>query len=261
MVKFSLDQVIRELMIELGESSENKYARYLQHGISGLREFNFDLSANNGGSPTCVYLNVNDNQTADLPKDYINYVKIATIDCHGNIHSLGLNNSMAFNNAVDSCGNPIAVVPVSNSSSNDNAFFTGGSWDGYADNFRNGELVGRLFGIGGGSNPFGYYRINTSTGQIQLGSVTTELIFLEYLSDLSLVDGEYFVHPYCVETLKSYIYWKINLRNPRQSGNVKGEARQEYFNEYFRSKARFYSMNEREWLDTFRKINTAATKF
>ncbi len=262
MVTFSLDQVVRELMIEAGHSNENQYARYLQHGISGLREFNFDLDANNNGSPTCVYLPINDNLTVDLPADYINYVRIATIDANGQIHSLGLNNNMAFNNAVNACGDPIgAPTPSTTSGNQADAFLFGGTWDGYADNWRNGELMGRMFGIGGGTNASGYYRIDRAKGQIQLGAIHQTTLFLEYLSDLSLIDGEYFVHPYAVEALKCYIYWKTNLRNARQSGNVKQEARQEYFNEFFRAKARFNSMTTQEWIDGFRGQNKAAPKF
>ncbi len=261
MVTFSLDQVVRELMIESGEANENKYARYLQHGISGLREFNFDLDANNNGSPTCVYLPINDNLTVDLPADYINYVRIATIDANGQIHSLGLNNNMAFNNAVDSCGDPIAAPTPSTTNGNQAASFVGGTWDGYADNWRNGEMLGRMYGIGGGASAVGYFRIDRAKGQIQLGGINQTSLFLEYLSDLSLVDGEYFVHPYAVECLKAYIFWKTNLRNTRQSGNVKAEARQEYFNEYFRAKARFNSMTTTDWLNSFRGQNKAAPKF
>ncbi len=261
MVKLTLDQVIRELMISSGDTTENKYARYLQCGINGLREFNFDISQGSTGSPTCAYLTVNDNQTVDLPNDYVNYIKIAVIDGNGQIHSLGLNESMAFNNAVDSCGNPIAAIPNTVTNTPSSAYFFLANTDGYADNFRNGEMTGRFFGIGGGTNPYGYYKVNTSTNQIQLGCTNTGTIFLEYLSDLTLVDGEYLVHPYSVAALKRFIRYEIIEMNDRISDATKERARIEKYNEMAKSKARFNSFNVTEWTAAFRSGNLAAPKF
>lgn len=277
MVKFNLDSVIRELMLEMGENNENKYARMLQHGISGLREFNFDLAQGSNGVPTSVILPVNDNLTVNLPADYINYVRIGILDNLGNLLQLGLNNDMRHAGATNACGNPVnykqSTVPNVNTITYPALEEGGGSlgqgtlvsafltWDGYADNFRNGELTGRFFGIGGGTNPYGYYRIDMEKGQILLGSVGACEIFLEYLSDLQLINGEYFVHPYMVEALKCYIYWKMNSRNERKSGLVKQESRHEYYNELDRAKARFNQHSVTEWMSAFRFSNKASPRF
>ncbi len=262
MVKYTVDQIIREFMIEVGDSNENKYARYLQHAISGLREFNFDLAQGSDGVPTPALLTINDNQTVDLPKDFINYTAIGVLDAAGTLHSLGLNNAMRRDNTVNNCGDPTLPAPLTGNQSV-NGMFGGAliSWEGFADNFRNGEVVGRFFGIGGGTNAYGYYRINKQTAQIELGGVNATLIYLEYLSDLQFVGGEYLVHPFCVEALKCYMYWKMNSRNDRKSGVAKQESRQEYFNEFARAKARFNSFTVDEWRDSFRRYNMQAARF
>lgn len=269
MVTYTLNIVIKEMLVELGETNENKYARLLQHGISGLREFNFDLANGFEGVPTSVVLPVNSNQSVDLPADYINYVRIGVLDNNGNLLVLGLNNDMRRGGPVDLCGNPTNTLQVQTTSSTTNnsnpdlAVLNGVllSWDGYADNFRNGELTGRFFGIGGGTNPNGYYRVDMKSGQILLGGVKASNVFLEYLSDLQAVDGEYLVHPYVVEALKCYIYWKMASRNERKTGMVKQESRQEYFNEFARAKARFNAHTVEEWYAAFRFSNKMSPRF
>lgn len=264
MVRMSLDNLIREFMVEVGDGNENKYARYLQHAISGLREFNFDLQSNTN-AVSAVILPVSNLLTCDLPRDYINYIRIGILDQLGNFHGLGLNRDMRMATPVDNCGNPTIPTTVTQSAADQvagNAFGLGlFNWDGPADNIRNGELTGRFFGIGGGTNPYGYYRINLKTNKIELGGVIQGTIFLEYLADLDLIDGEFFVHPYCVEALKCYIYWKMNLRNDRKSGVEKQTSRQEYFNEFARAKARFNAFRMDELMDAFRWVNKAAPRF
>lgn len=276
MVTLTLDSVIREAMIEFGHTNENMYARMLQHGISGLREFNMDLAQNGDGVPTPVVLPVSSNMTVALPKDYIKYVRIGLIDALGNIYDLSYNGAIRWGNPVNSCGQPVNPsnnnLSVAELSQAQQAAMVNGTqpgplnagfvwtWDGFADNFRNAELVGRFFGIGGGTNSNGYYRVNLQKGWIELGGVAATNIFLEYLSDLQFVDGQYMVHPFVVEALKSYIYWKLNQRNSKQNGIVKQESRSEYYNEFFKAKARFNTHTVREYMDAFRFSNKMAPK-
>ena len=54
--------------MEQGENTSHKIARYIQYGISGLREFALDFS---GQTIKIAVLTVNSNGTVDLPDDYI----------------------------------------------------------------------------------------------------------------------------------------------------------------------------------------------
>jgi len=103
MADYTLSAVIKEMMIEHGETQMNKYSKFLVIGISGLREYDLDVS----GTPTIVALSIDANtDTVQLPGDYINYVKIGIRGPDGNVHALGLNASMCLPRDYDECGNP-----------------------------------------------------------------------------------------------------------------------------------------------------------
>ena len=98
----TLDSIVKEYIIESGGATEHNYARLLQLAIKGLREIHIDVS----GDPKAVYLTVSDNDTVNLPDDYINYLKIAVCDSEtGNVHSLGWNKQMCLPRSYDDCGN------------------------------------------------------------------------------------------------------------------------------------------------------------
>ncbi len=247
----------------MGETNENKYARYLQLAISCLRELNTDFA----GTPTTVLLNVQTTDTVNLPSDFVNYMRIGGVDSGGNIIPLGYNANISLQQAFNSCG-----VPQPNTTHTGNSSFSVvgldqvglGSFNGWeqrADSWRNGELVGRMFGIGGGNAPNGSYRVDKEHGVIVLQGVRVSQIIMEYLSDLKLVNGNFMVDPFLVETVKCYIAWKGHARNLRISLGEKQQLRTEYFNEYRRSLMRFNSYSASEWLQALRQGNKMAPKF
>lgn len=254
MVNMTLDQLVREAIIEFGGSDLNKFAQYFQYGVSGLRELNMDVS----GVATVVEIAVTENDTAILPDDYINYIRIGVCGADGNFHSLGYNPSLSLKREVDSCGNVISCAGVAVGS---NDAFIG--WEGFVDNYRNGELVGRFFGIGGGNNANGQYRIDTFRGVIQLANLVTDTnsIVLEYLADLQKIDGKFVVHPFIYETLKSWIYWKSIQRNASKGLGEKDMARQDYWLAYQNTARRFTSSTVSEWTEAFRHGNQASVKW
>ena len=68
-----LEDIINELLVEEGKTSENEFLRYFKLGMNGLKELNFDVS---GGVRT-VELVVDPNTlTVNLPSDYVRYTKI-----------------------------------------------------------------------------------------------------------------------------------------------------------------------------------------
>lgn len=258
----SLDQVVREMLIEVGESNENKYAKYLQHGISGLREMNMDFA----GFPTTVQLPVQTTDTVNLPSDYINWVRVGAVDAFGNICALGLNPNISLHQKYNSCGVPISSVTNSVNASytvveGDSLPAAANGWEQYSDSWRNGEMLGRMFGVGGGNSPNGCFTVDKTNNTLVLQDVTVQNVMLEYLSDLTLVDGHYLVHPFIVEALKCYIFWKAHSRNLRVGLGDKEQARREYFNEYRRATLRFGSASVDEWLRTLRKGVKMAPKF
>jgi archaellum component FlaF (FlaF/FlaG flagellin family) len=264
MASMTLDQVVREYIIEKNDDTQHNYARLLQLGIHGLRELTMDVS----GSPKIIGLTIKDDLTVDLPKDYIRYTKIGVCGSDGNVCAMGLNNDMCLPRSSDECGNPkIAIQKPSSTSvasqTDINFGYIGANQfsEGLTDNFRNGELVGRFFGIGGGQNSIGQYRVDTERNQIQFGGglASTEIV-MEYLADVSAVDGNYMIHPYLVECLKAYIGWASIRRINSVNGGEKEMARRDYYNERRRASERFSNFTIEEAMSMTRKAFKLAPK-
>lgn len=241
-----LDNLIRELLIETGETSLHKYPIYLQHGLSGLREFNMDT-----GVPKVALLTVNSNDTVDLPSDYIAYTQIAVCDVNGNLKPLGINRKMCAL-VADKCGNLQA-----NDGTPGTALFE--NWEG--GDFRNGQDLGRKFGLGGGTSGVGYYKVDERGGYIALQGVAASKIMLEYVADLERnQNGEFAVHPYLVEAIKSWIYWRMMQRNARIPANEKMLAKEDYLSAKSKAKRRLASFTIEEAYQAIRKAFTPSPK-
>ena len=257
---YTLSDICNELLVEMGESQTNRFPRFFQLGTACLRDQNMDLS----GVAKVEELTVNANDTVDLPSDYINYSRIALCGKDGQLHSLGRNNNLCLGRDYDACGNPSGRETSTGRGSQ--ATTIAGIWwssDYLDDNIRNGELVGRFFGIGGGNNANGYYRIDLNNNQILLGSMPkgTSSIVLEYLADIDSVGGDFVVHPFLIETVKDYIYWKLISRDRNRSSSEKQIAMMDYEKSARSSRIRFNSRTADEWLAAFRAGNQAAVKW
>lgn len=206
----------RELLIESGEQTLHKYPIYLQHGLSGLREFNMDVS----GIPKIAKLDMLDNDLANLPSDYISHIRIGICGSNGNLHTLGFNKNLCFPMTTDTCGNIKANGGSPGTAIIEN--MEGG-------NYRNSENIGRRFGVGGGGNANGYYRIDERKGVIAFQGFSGSTIILEYLADVEKnSNGEFEVHPYLIEAVKNWIFWKIQARNSRIPANQTMLAKQDF---------------------------------
>src|ERR1035437_2533974 len=198
---YKLDEIITEFLIELGFSSSNLHSRFRQFGVNFLRRTNLDTS----GFPRVVKLHINDNDTADLPDDYVNYTKIA-LCVSGKLISLGENPNICLGKKYDSCGRPIASVPTLSANASVGIL---SSPLMIADNYRNGEFVGKMYGISSNVNIIGEYRIDKNANQIKFSGLRrTADVVLEYLSDLSIIDDDFQVHVYAIEALKDYMAWQ-----------------------------------------------------
>jgi hypothetical protein len=245
---YTLSDICNELLIEMGESQSNKFARFYQLGVAGLRKMNF----NTIGVPKVVELTISSADTAPLPNDYVRYTKIA-LCIDGRLYCLGEDNSLCLNKNYDDCGNPVAhgnnITP--------NGFV---STQYYADHYRNGENMGRFFGIGADNNLLGYYRIDKENNQILFSELTCSAsVVMEYLADINSIDGDFEVHPFCVEALKDWIFWKLKQRSSKPLGE------QQLAEQNFRDSSRLMRMmvtssTKEEWVAAFQSGNQATPK-
>jgi hypothetical protein len=235
-----LDEIIREYYIEsLGASQiDERYPRFLQIAISGLKDLNMDLKVNLKEA----ILDVNSNDTVDLPSDYMDYLVIGTEDS-GVINSIGMNRNIAPR-GFDDCGdlNPAAAEEGSESS-----FFNFST----THHTKDGQFNGRAFGAGGGGSNNGTYKIYKDKGYISLSGVGATSIILRYYATVEQIDGEFQVDDYYVEALKAWMYWKYVQRARSYNGQDKQMASMDYAKEKKKAEKRRYRFNIIEFVNAF----------
>jgi len=245
-----LGKIVKEILIEQGETNLNKFARYLQFGISGLREFHLDTT----GVPKIIALTVNANGTADLPNDYVSYLKIAVCGFDGNLHSLAYNPNMCMSVDFDDCGN------INPNPGGFDGGLIGEFWD-IGNHYRNGQNTGGYFGSTP-INRFGNYRIDEKNRLIILQNFTGENLVLEYLADLDMNEnGTFEVHPYLVEAIKAYIQWKSSQRNVRAQLGLRQLNYEDYKMEKSKAERRFAAFTISEVHQMINRHNQLSPKF
>lgn len=240
----TLDEVINDLLIDEGKSSQHEYIRYYNIGLRGLKEMSFDVVRN----VKSIELSLNKTtNSVVLPTDYVKYTAIAVVGGNNELQYLGHKerlNMVSGAKAPD--GGDDTSAPVFNYSNVDDGIY------------------GR-YGVGGGNNSNGYYRVNLDEGTIEFSSVVSTLskVVLEYISDGStgLSGDEIKIHAFAEEALRSFVYWKSIQRKRGINANEKMAAKREFYNQKRLARARMNSFTKEEALQTTRKAFKQSPKF
>lgn len=207
----SLDELVRDYMLEEERDSLHKYPYYLKYAIKGLRELTFDVS----GAPKRLQLDVDTStNTVRLPSDFIKEINVGVI-VQGQYIMLGRNDNVI--KKITDCGN----VATNQNNTFETVTETAGSYgiaNTWHQHYRNGEVIGAYYGVGG-QQSLGQFYINYEEGRIEFSTITSQAeIVLEYISDISSVDGDFRVHPYLEEPILNYIDWVSKRRKLKQYG-------------------------------------------
>lgn len=197
----TLDNIVKNVIVQLEESSLRRYQTYLAYAIRGYRFWNV-----NGISTTkIVSLPMLANKAVNLPSDYVKYLKVG-ICVNGRIITLGLDESLCIGENYNECGDPLEIAMANLDNPDYSWFGYGYQFMGY---FQNGQYVDSMFGAGGGFNSRGYFRVNPATNQIQFTSnVPSATIVLEYTSDGIEPDGSAIIPVQAQEFMINWIHWK-----------------------------------------------------
>ena len=232
-----LEEIINDLLVEEGKTSENDFLRYFKLGMNGMKELNFDVA---GGIRTVELLVDSNALTVDLPSDYVKYTKIGVYGKDGDVHPLGLRTDKSL---ISTVVNDIAT----NDDELNPTYFE----------------YSQEYGIGGGNNANGYYRVDTEGSTIQFTSaLSSKKVIIEYISN-SLIhptEGKVVVHEFLVDAVKSYIYWKSIQRRRGIDIGEKDSAKVDWYNQKRVARARMLSFNKQEALQTIRKSFKQAPK-
>lgn len=207
----TLDYIVRNVIAQLEESSLRRYQTYLQYGIRGMRELT--LNAGNSQALKIKHIPMLANKAINLPSDYVKYMKVG-LCVNGRVVVLGLDDSLCLNDNFSECGDPLEIAMENVDNPNYVFFSFGYPFAGY---YHNNQYVNSLYGLGGGFNSRGYFRVNLDQNQIQFtSSVPDGDIVLEYISDGINEDGSAIVPVEATEYLINFINWQ-RVRAKRDS--------------------------------------------
>lgn len=237
-----LNEVISDFKITMDDSDHvaNVSDRAI-HNIAkrGIREIGFDISK----KIKTVKLDVESNDTVELPSDFVDICKVGIITQEGVIVALISNENIT------------TLSATANTVGEDDEFDTL-----IFENYLHNGTLGRLYGVGGGHAP-GHYKLNLDENRIEIGQVSSiSEIVLEYVSDQAK-EANPDVHVYAEEALRCYMYYRLIERKSGVPANEKARARTEYYNELRKARARLSSFTKENALATIRKNFMLAPKY
>tara|TARA_R100000458_G_C8277975_1_gene253786 strand:- start:6656 stop:7390 length:735 start_codon:yes stop_codon:yes gene_type:complete len=238
----TLKEVINDFKVTIEDADHiaNSSDRAL-HNIAkrGIREIGFDIAK----KIKTVKLDVGDNDTVELPSDFVDVCKVGLVTEEGIIVALIANENIT------------TLSATANTVGEDNEFDTL-----IFENYLHNGTLGRLYGIGGGHAP-GHYRMNLEENRIEIGHVSNiSEVVLEYISDPAKLENPD-VHVYAEEALRCYMYYKLIERKSGVPANEKARARTEYYNELRKARARLSTFTKENALATIRKNFMLAPKY
>jgi len=158
----SIDEVVNDFQLMIDDTSYDKEAHVYQLrllALQGLRELKFDVEQEVKTDEKLISSTLK----SDLPADFVKLLRVGFKGSDGNFHSLGHNPNLSLDAGVASQVNDGSSI----------------------DNDPNYRLdVGKKFGVGGGNNNLGYYRLNRNDNTINFSSdLAGKTVFVEYISD------------------------------------------------------------------------------
>ena len=269
----SLREVIVDYMLTMDEddyaSSATEYA-IRNMALRGIREFGFDVQPR----VRSLKRTLESNNTIVLPDDFVDVIKIGTVDENGIVRAFAENKNLnisqiedgtATSNSgsqgLDDFGQTGNRRPIPDNRVNDtkddltatNSEANNEDIDWYIfENYLYQGSLGRMYGLGGGKLR-GTYRINYDQNRIEIDSEAgvTEVV-IEYVSDAAR-STDPVIHVYAEEALRAFIYYKIVERKSSVPAAEKARARQEYYNERRKARARLSNFSKTEALNVIRR--------
>lgn len=219
----SINEIVKNALIDLGEDTEHLYQRCLHWGFEGLKDWNFDAAK----EFKTVKLEMSPSKTINLPLDYVDYCKIGTV-IGDKVFTFLMNPNIEVLHDVDDCGDVLEKPTENNIYSFSSYYFGYNGYYGFNHNL-----------YGGNRYDIGTCRIDRHRNQIVFSSeVDRTEVYLEYITNGLNPTGESLVNPYAAKVLKLYILWSRKENSDKYSGSIKERARFLYYEELRKAKGR-----------------------
>ena len=188
MVKYNLDDLVREHIIESLDDNMGYYGKVFFMMKTALRDLNLDLSL----CYKTIKIHLDCDNIFIFPNDYIDYTRIYTIDGFGKKFDLGMNINMANDRDCNGALNHSLTQGV-------NGYITGGQ----------NQFRGRQYGLNNQNfNKFGQYKVNDD--HVVFSELNVCDIYLDYVCNETEVNKDTMVHPYLIEPLKQWVRYKMS---------------------------------------------------
>ena len=158
-----IDELVNDFQLMMDDTSYDKDAQVYQLrllALQGLRELKFDAEQD---IKTTTLLVDSTTLQVTLPTDYVNLLRIGYRNSDDEFVPLGYKSNLALDASIT------AQINEDPYDENNPYFHTD---------------MGRKFGVGGGQNTLGYYRVNRNDNTINFSSdLAGKTVFMEYISD------------------------------------------------------------------------------
>ena len=159
----SIDEVVNDFQLMMDDTSYDKDAQIYQLrllALQGLRELKFDAEQEVKRVERSVS---SSSLLITLPSDFVKLLRVGYKNSNDEFVSLGYKSNLSLSASV--------TPQIGNNNFDENNPYY------HTD-------VGRKFGVGGGNNTLGYYRLNRIENTISFSSdLAGKTIFMEYISD------------------------------------------------------------------------------
>lgn len=228
-----IDEIINQY-IDISRQSNDAYFRLWQSAFRGME----DMGMNSFYLVKSIKIPVNENLTAPLPADYLQYSKVGVLNMQGEIITMGVNNKLTV--AFDL--NPTRLTQTTDDTIQTEWQENGIWWY----NYWNGYGMGNVYGFPSGTPFVGSFKIDNANGVIVLSqNFIYPYVMLEYVA--SPVPGENYVIPMQFrEALLNWLSWEdvkyIPAKTHVNNSNVM-MRRKDYYNALEHAKAKYDPVN------------------
>lgn len=249
----TLDSIIKQYIIEKGDSSKHNFQRYLQLAINGLQDLDYDVSGQHAFIEVC-----NHNYSIPIPDDSLNIIGVF-FQVNGRRVYIPQDKRGAISTGY-ACG-------VSEKSTNGiDTLSDGGNylgllgqdfWGSQSKHWKNGQFTGGVYNAEGGSQYT--FWVNEQQGVIELSTNCPPKVVLEYLPTRKTIGGSFEVHPFLQEPLLTYIKWRANVH--RDSPNEQQFNHSKYVAAKMHLKKRLMSFTPVDFANAIRRSYSFLDKF
>ena len=251
--RYTLYSIISEVKSDAEIFDSHQDARLLTFGSRMLRKLNLRV---NKAATLTVQIPIKDNNTADLPKDFMDY-EIVGFKCGDSLVAYVVDENILPKDLADPKKYHCFDKGTGSSKSIGDYYYF--RW-GYVQGINHNNFVGERYGES--SKPrLPRYKINYDAWRIEFSSgITSDNVILRYRSTGLQDNGEAIVPAVWFDTIRTYIYAEYCKKNKKESLANKKMAQEDFEREFEEAVKSHLMFTFEEALDIIRGSYTYGLK-